>query len=275
MIGQHPSCYGLPELALFLGDTLGESWRAYPAMRRFAGRDGLLRVLAQLHEGTQTADTVTHAREWIAEHSQWPVRKVFDHIQELVGDRILVEKSPIWLIKRGFIERMLDVFPKASILHLIRHPRGMAESSVSINSSYGVNVTNFAALDPEEIWRSTHERIITMTEQLPLGQCMRLKGEALLADPENYLPQICEWLAISTDAEAIESMMHPENSPYARPGPRGAPFGSDPNFLKTPEIDRARLAKIKEPRLDGDLNWRPGGKFTPATRRLAKQFGYQ
>jgi hypothetical protein len=45
--------------------------------------------------------------------------------------------------------------------------------------------------------------------------------------------------------------------------------------LANPAIDRERLAKISEARLDGDLSWRPGEIFTPATRRLAKQLGYQ
>ena len=278
IIGAHPDCYGLPELNLFLGDTLGEGWRRYPLLRSITGKDGLLRTLAQLHEGEQTEDTVARAGEWIEQHSDWPVRKVFDHIEELVGNKILVEKSPIYSMNREYLVRMLNVFPKASVLHLIRHPRGMGDSYISLRSTFeNLNrvVGDAPERDPERIWRATHEMIMTVTEDLPLGQCMRLKGEALLADPENYLPQICEWLGIRTDAEAINAMMHPENSPYARPGPPNAPRGNDPNYLSNPAIDRARLAKLKEPSLDGELNWRPGEIFAPETRRIAKQLGYQ
>jgi len=298
IIGEHPECYGLPELALFLGDTLGQSWCAFPVVRRalleghpaieasdsgpalrhVIGRDGLLRTLAQLHEGTQTVDTVSRANEWLVRHSDWPVRKVFDHIQELVGDRILVEKSPVFAREQSYIERMLSVFPKGRILHLIRHPRGTAQSFISIRSTHGRvsrAAGNSPARDPERVWRTTHEVIMMITEDLSLGQCMRLKGEALLSDLENYLPQICEWLGIRTDREAINAMMHPENSPYARRGPPSAPLGNDPNYLENPAIDRERLAKLKEPRLDGELPWRPGETFTPETLRLARQFGYQ
>jgi len=278
MIGEHPDCYGLPELNLFLGDPLGEALHSFPAIRRFIGRDGLLRALAQLHEGAQTDDTVARAREWVEQHLDWPVRKVFDHIQEMVGDRILIEKSPSTTFKREFMERMLNVFPRASILHLIRHPRGTGESVISLRSAHqGLNrlAGNVASFDPEKTWRTTHELIMNVTENLPLGQCMRLKGEALLADLENYLPQICEWLGIRTDADAIDAMMHPEQSPYARPGPPAAPRGNDPNFLSNPAIDLTRLAKLKEPSLEGELNWRPGEVFAPETCKLAKQLGYQ
>jgi hypothetical protein len=103
---------------------------------------------------------------------------------------------------------------------------------------------------------------------------MRLKGETFLRNLDLYMHQICEWNGIRSDAQAIEAMMHPENSPYARPGPRGAPYGNDPNYLENPAIDHERLAKIREPRLDGELSWRPGETFAPETRRLARQLGY-
>ena len=278
MIGQHPDCYSLPELNLFLGDTLGEGLDSHPLLNRFMGRDGLLRALAQLHDGQQTDQTIRRARAWIATHSAWPVRKVFDHIQELVGDKILVEKSPIFAKDRRYLERMLSVFPRASLLHLTRHPRGMGESYIKLragNDTIRQAAEIFGARDPEWIWHETHALIASIAGELPLGQYMRLKGEALLADPENYLLQVCQWLDIRTDAEAIAAMMHPEQSPYAHPGPPEAPRGNDPNFLSNPAIDRARLAGLDVPRLDGEVNWRPGEMFTTETRRLAKQLGYQ
>lgn len=277
MIGQHPECYGLPELNLFIGDDLGEVWNGFAAFMRGFGRDGMLRTLAQLHEGEQTVDSVARANEWVAQHSSWPIRKVFDHLQELVGPKILVEKSPSIVYKTEFVDRMLRNFPTASLLHLIRHPRGTAESVMGLRQSHEKLkrvVENVPGLDPERVWRQSHERILDATEWLPPGQCMRIQGEALLAKLDLYLPQICEWLGIRRDAEAIEAMMHPERSPYANPGPTGAPRGNDPNFLDNPQLDRERLARLRVPDLAGELSWRRGHGFEKDTLRLAKQFGY-
>jgi hypothetical protein len=278
VIGQHPDCYGLPELNPFLADTLGEAWHGLIAFMGNFGRDGLVRALAQLHEGEQNPDTVARAKQWIGEHSSWPVRKLFDHIQELVGDRILVEKSPSTVFKREFLDRMLRTFPAANILHLVRHPRGTAESVMGLRANFeGLNrlVANIKTRDPEFTWRTMHDSIVAATEDLPLGQCMRLKGEALLANLDIYLPQICEWLDIRNDAKALNAMMHPERSPYARPGPPGASGGNDPNFLANPTLDRSRLAKLNEPLLPGELSWRHADVFEPATVKLAKRLGYQ
>jgi len=279
MIGEHPDCYGLPEVNLFLGDTLGGAWNSFPKpAMRVAGKDGLLRALAQLHEGAQTNDSIARANEWVARHSDWPVRKVFEHFQELVGNKILVDKSPATIFKREYVERLLTVFPNVNILHLTRHPRSTGESLIKLRSGFELlnrAIGNSAARDPERVWRAAHMLIMTMTADLPLGQCMRIKGEALLSDLDTYLPQICEWLEIRTDADAVDAMMHPERSPYATEGPPSAPRGNDPNFLSNPTIDRTRLANLKEPTLEGALDWRQGESFAPETRRVAKQLGYQ
>lgn len=129
-------------------------------------------------------------------------------------------------------------------------------------------------MDPERVWRTAHSMIIAMTEDLAIGQCMRLKGEEFLANLDIYLPQICEWLGIREDAEALEAMMHPEASPYACKGPRGATRGNDPNFLENPKLDRERLLRLREPDMTGALSWRAGDVFQPDTRKLAKQLGY-
>jgi hypothetical protein len=275
MLGQHPQCYGLPEMHLFFADNLGEVMQG---TIRHSMVNGLLRALAQLHDGEQTDASIMRARQWTLTRSSWSIRKVFDHVQDLIGPRMLVEKSPATTYNIKFIGRLMRNFPKASLLHLTRHPRSTSESLVKLRAQFPrlQRITGGRPqLDPERIWRVNHKVTITATTGLPLGQCMRLKGEDLLRNLPVYLPQICEWLDLRNDAAAIESMMHPEHSPYAKPGPSSAPFGNDPGFLQSPELDPDRLAKLKEPRLDGELSWRPGETFAPETRQLAKQFGYQ
>ena len=277
IIGQHPECYGLPELNLFIGDNLAGLWKGFAPFLGSFGRDGMLRTLAQLHDGVQNEETIARANEWVNAHLDWSIRKLFDHIQELVGPKILVEKSPSIVYKQEYIDRMLRNFPQANYLHLLRHPRGTATSVLSLREGHAVLkrlAGSLASLDPERVWRQSHERVMAATANLPNGQCMRLKGEEFLAYLDIYLPQICEWLGISTSPDAIEAMKHPERSPYACPGPSNAKRGNDPNFLENPELDFDRLGRIKEPQLAGELSWRAGEVFDRATVKLARQFGY-
>lgn len=271
MLGQHPQAYGLPELNLSMADTLGDLWDSTPIMKNFA-TSGLLRLLAQLHEGNQTEEAAVRARQWVLRRMHWPVEKVFAHIQDLVGpDVMLMDKSPRNTIKIEFLQRLHRVYPKASFLHLTRHPRSQGKSVTDLMASAGDDGTH---LKPEQTWMRAQSNIVTFSKDLALGQIMRIKGEMLLKDPKFYLAQICDWLELDAGPEAIEAMLHPETSPYACMGPPSAPYGNDPNFLTQPKLDYERLAKITEPALEGPLDWRPEETFKPQVLRLARQFGY-
>ncbi|WP_372603477.1 sulfotransferase [Actibacterium sp.] len=274
ILGQHPQTYGLPELNLFLGDTLGEAWNALGHVLPL-GHDGILRTIAELVEGKQTEETIVSARQWTIKNAHWPTRKVFDFIQEAVGDKILVEKSPSLTLMPNALERMYSNFPQASFLHLVRHPRATGKSVLELHKNYGKRTGGRTLLDPEQLWLRCNQNAADFGATLPTGQYMRIKGEWLMTDPYTYLPQIAQWLDIDDGPDAIEEMLHPENSPYACVGPEGAPYGNDPNFLKNPNLDRERMQKISEPRLDDAIDWRPGEHFTRPVVKLANQFGYQ
>jgi len=271
MLGQHPQTYGLPEVNLSHAATLGEMWNTVMTQIGL-GTSGLLRVLAQLHEGEQTEAGVRRAQTWIATHSDWTGAQVFRHLQDQVGPhRIIVDKSPRNAFKIENLRRLLEMYPRANFLHLVRHPRSQCNSAVSLMQNHGGGRRK---ADPEPTWLSSQSNAVEFFQALAPGQHARIQGEALLRNPRFYLAQICEWLDIDTGAEAIEAMLHPENSPFASIGPPSAMYGADPNFLNAPTLDFERLGKIRDASLDGELEWKPPQTFDPAVRRLALQFGY-
>lgn len=273
MLGQHPELYGMPELNLFYADTLGELIDRQLATGRQHGLHGLLRALAHFHDGEQTEASIEKAHDWLESHRGWSAARVFEHIAELAGPRALVDKSPATVMSPRFLERMLSIFPEANFLHITRHPRPTGKSLVTlVDRDDWTGPMRKENLDPERIWLMSHGNIANFARQLPEGQCMRLRGEDLVADPDCYLPQICEWLGLRDDAEAIEAMKHPENSPFACLGPANALYGNDPNFLQSPAL---RPVRMEEASLDGELEWAPGKEFSAATRKLAKEFGYR
>lgn len=276
MLGQHPEAYGFPELNLFGGDTLGEAWNG---MSMFFPRahDGLLRSLAQLHDGEQTVETVAKARSWVLRRFHWTVPRVFDYLQDLIGDKMIVEKGPSLTFNPGFLERAHRFFPTANFLHLVRHPRGTAKSLIELrdNVTKGKIDAPKTIVDPEQLWLKCHTNASKFGATLPAGQYIRVKGEDLMRDPHLYLPQVAQWLGIDDGEDAINAMLAPETSSYACLGPETAPYGLDPNFLQNPKLDWDRLANISEASMDGELSWRPGENFSQPVRKLAHQFGYQ
>lgn len=273
MLGQHPDMYGLPEVNLFIADTLSEVVAKHKRFKPDAIH-GLLRTLAQLHEGFQNEDSVLRAQIWVDERLNWSTQRVLDHILDLVSPRIAVDKSPRTVMQTDFMFRCHRMHPDASYLHLTRHPRSMGKSLVNIvkRNAEWEGAAKLERIDPEGIWAKAHKNILEFTDSLPEGQSMRIKGEELLSFPELYLPQIAEWLGIRTDGEAIQSMLHPENSPYSRIGPPSAKYGNDPNFLEQPQL---RPGTVAEASLPGVLDWAEGSIFQPETVTLAKHLGYR
>lgn len=272
MLGQHPQAYGLPEVNLSLGETLGDLWDSVPLAANFA-TSGLLRLLAQIHEGEQSEEAVVRARRWVLQRLHWTPRQVFDHIQKCVGpDRMLVEKSPHNTFSTENLKRLHRAFPRANFLHLTRHPRSHGRSVLDLMKSYG---EERAIMDPEKNWYRSHRNILELAAQLPPAQYMQIKGEELLANPRLYLGQICEWLDLDRDEASLEAMMHPENSAFAHLGPPSAPFGNDPNYLLNPVLDLDRMAKIREPELEGPVEWKPDqAEFARGVLRMGRRFGY-
>jgi hypothetical protein len=124
---------------------------------------------------------------------------------------------------------------------------------------------------PDQFWFKPHLHILEMLETVPAEQQIRLRGEDLMADPANYLRQIAEWLGLRTDADAVDAMMHPENSPFAKYGPSNARYGNDPNFMESPAL---RHYKPKASPLTWTASDGTTHDLSDSIRAYAMIFGY-
>lgn len=258
IIGEHPQLYGFPELHIFAGETVDEIIQREAKANRPAPA-GLLRTLAQEHDGVQTTRTILRAIAWLNERRSWTTKALFDYLLDLVSPRIGVEKSPNTSRNTRFLERAYSMYPHAYFLHLTRHPVSARKSIHEFwASKQGDSSRNMSplktSLDSLFMWYQMHVNIMSFTETLPVGQTMRIKGEDLLSEPSLYLPQIMQWLGGRDDEAAIASMMHPENSPYAYVGPSPARGGNDPKFMRSPVM---RHGRVKEPSLSQFLEDNP------------------
>jgi len=248
MIGEHPQLYGFPELHLCSADTV-EQVMMREARRGCPGPPGLIRMIAQELYGVQNQRTVTMAIAWFRERKHWPTKKLFDHLLSWVSPQIGVEKSPVTASSQENLDRTIGWFPRAYFLHLTRHPVSSRSSIMEHrqqNQARRSSNRRRSELDGLLMWYDVHKRIVRFLDTLPCGQWMRIKGEDLLSEPEVYLPQIAEWMGLRTDAEAIEAMVHPENSPYACVGPWPSRGGNDRKFTRSPALRRGR---VREPDL--------------------------
>jgi hypothetical protein len=295
MLGQHPEMYGLPETHLLSSETVREWWDQC-MQSTFPMADGLLRAVAQIHFGSQTAETIPLARGWIRRRAHLTTGMMLELLGKEVAPRIFVEKSPSIVYRPDSLQRAHSMFPQARFLHLLRHPRGQCESVIKFverTSRSGapphwlIHLGSFSASpaaitanqqagadwDPQKGWYNLNMNIVAFLDSLPEAQKMRVRAEDLLGNPVEILPQVAAWMGLRTDAAALDQMLHPEQSPYAAEGPEGARGGNDPVFLAGAAIDSTRAGNHN---LDGPLEWRSSGAgFSPEVKQLARRFGYR
>lgn len=248
MLGNHPEMFGLAETNLFVAETIGELAFIHRLKPRL--EHGLLRSMSELGFGEQTEETVDAAKAWLAENADVTTIEMFSVLGEWAGERSLIEKSPFHVYKPEALQRMRRGFPDAYYLHLTRHPVATWTSSLELRSKIS-NATKHlnrfgqgeqrhlvkqGDLDINTLWLNPHLAILEFFEDVPADHQLRVRGEDMLENPRFYLAQICEWLGKRRDAEAIEAMLHPERSPFAKYGPSNARFGNDPKFMDSPEL---------------------------------------
>jgi len=279
MLGQHPEARGLPEINLFAEETLDALCKRATGQRHFLIH-GLLRTVAQLYAGEQSLESVGLAWRWINHRRDRTTAEIYQELCEKVAPCRLVDKSPIYSNRREVLDRIVEAFPDAHFLYLLRNPIDQGNSMISAPQGF-MQLLAAQSLDysrrpprvePQVQWMRTQQLILDFLDTLPEDQHRQLVGEDLLREPEAVLEDLCDWLGLSWSAQALESMLHPEDSPFAAMGPIGAQWGNNPGFQRSPKFRRSTKPV---PGLDRDLPWyRKPARLYPEVRELAGQLGY-
>lgn len=279
MLAGHPRLFAFPELLLFpvrrLRDLLDEELARTGNLRVWAISrvNGILRAVAQLHEGSQDDEAIRAAQDWVLAHDDWTTQELLDHLLGLVAPAIGVEKSPDTVNSDEAIVSCVHAYPDARFLHLTRHPvtsqRSMRKywsSQTPEGGSESLVATSAVA------WYWGHRRIVQTLDTLPVRQWMRIRAEDLLRAPEQCLPGILDWLGLECSAEIIARMRQTERWTFAGFDSGSRLGGGDRLFLTEP-----RLREVGGP--PSSVVFEPELGIPPpienAMRELAEQLGYR
>lgn len=242
MLGQHPDLWGFPELRLFIADHLVEVTGPPRYLASTSGREvnaGLLRAIAMCMFGDQGVASIAKATEWLGSRYWRSPIYVMDCLLEVVRPRRAVEKSPETASTPGALNRLLIHYPRATIVHLVRHPVAAVASARELwqpLTGFGREVVD----DAVDAWLWSHERLLRVSALVPEKRVITIRAEEVLADPARHMTDLARRLGLDAGTRALESMLHPERSPFAKPGPHTAPYGNDPKFLQRPTVRRLR-----------------------------------
>jgi hypothetical protein len=228
MIGRHPECFGAPELNLLVGGNLEDLALTMPQPRN-SQFHGLMRVVGHLFAGEQNIITVEMARRWMMRRLSMPGWQVFEELRVTVAPLRLVDPSRVYSTKTEPLENIVKAYPRAQFVHLTDDGTGGQAKGPA---------------RPLMMLRAERSRkaLESFIAGLPPEQVAALSVAELLLSPEATLSALCEKLGLASDAACLESMLHPERSPFAGFGPAGANLGNDQKFLENPHFARLEHA---------------------------------
>jgi hypothetical protein len=111
------------------------------------------------------------------------------------GKRRWGEKTPRHVF---YWREILDCFPDARLIHLVRDGRDVADSYMK--ARFGPKTTYMAARQ----WVAWLKQVEAVRQVVPARQFIEVRYEDILAEPESELTRICEYLGESFSARMLE-----------------------------------------------------------------------
>jgi len=206
MLAGNPRLFAPPELNLMIFNTLQER-KATLSGPQASHLQGTLRAIMEINKcsAEEAQEIMTRCEE-----EGLTVQRFYKRLQEWVGDRLLVDKSPGYSTGMDVLKRMELYFRNPLYIHLMRHPYGMIHSYVEAKMDLltGQKLTDALSLSRRElaeiIWLNSVENITEFLKEIPPERRHRIKFEDIVADPETHCKDICRFLQIDYTPDMIQ-----------------------------------------------------------------------
>ncbi|HXP74828.1 MAG TPA: sulfotransferase [Stellaceae bacterium] len=264
MLARHPKLYGALELSLLPFDSMGARGRQFDLDGHPWKRLGLFSAIKDLTGMTSEQATQKYAR---LEERAIAVSTVYARLQELAEDRILVDKSPIYVLRPDSLVNAERLFRSPRYIHPTRHPGAVIESFVRMRfhrlfERGGPGWDENPWILGEKVWTSANLHVLRFLQGVDPNRQLRDSYESLVADPAAVITGICHFLGIPFDAGPLQ----PYAGLDASLGGTEDLRAGDPGFFTHSEIE-AELAS----------EWRrtlPPHPFGRITQEVAAALGY-
>jgi len=263
MLGGHPALFAPPELQLLYFDTLAERKAAFSGRNAF-WQEGAIRALMQIKGCDAERARIVMERY---EKDGLTVKDFYRLIQEWLGDRLLVDKTPFYALDLNVLKRAEDYFHNALYIHLLRHPQGMIRSFEEARIDQVFWYTHdFPTRElAEMVWLVSHQNILEFSETVASARRLQIRFEDLVRTPQAVAEETCRFLGLDFHTEMLRP--HGDHQAKMTDGLDGVPrMLGDLKFHSHDKIDPSvadRWAQGPVAPALADMTW-----------QMAEQFGY-
>ncbi len=265
MLAGHPGLFAASELQLLGFNTLRERQRAYRG-KYSLWLEGSIRALMETG-GYDAADATKRMQEYAQQGLS--TQEFYRLLQDWIGDRLLVDKSPSYALDFAALEKAERDFKDPLYIHLVRHPYSVIHSF----EAYHMDQVLFLRPHPfpprllaELVWIISHQNVIDFLHGIPDRRQFQLRFEDLVTNPERSIKNLCRSLSLEFHPGMLDPYSHLGSKMTDGLHPESKPMG-DTHFLEygriRPEMANAWKGVLEDDSLS-DITW-----------DLASGFGYE
>ncbi|NOU19595.1 MAG: SDR family NAD(P)-dependent oxidoreductase [Bacteroidales bacterium] len=253
ILAGNSNLFSPPEMKILMYNTVKE-W-AEARHKHTILHGGVLRSFIELF-GYSQKEALEYLNSLIEKDT--PVSEVYRIIQDKLGARMLVDKSPEYSSSQVILNRAEKIFENPKYIFLIRHPYSVIDSIVR-NRTYTMHMQKVT--DPykvaEETWYAFNSNLLNFFNSINSEKFMLVRYEDLVQSPKPIITNICDFLEIDFE----EDMLYPYK------GKRMIDGDGDPNIFNHDDIN-PELADVWR-------NIQLPIQLSEETKLLAGKFNYE
>jgi acyl carrier protein len=268
MLGGHPQLFAPPELHLLSFYTLRHRREALSKSELNQHLlYGLIRAIMQIRgcsaEEAQDLLTQYEARDMTT-------REFYGLLQEWLGDRLLVDKTPSYAYHVNILRAAEAYFSEAIYIHLVRHPYGAIRSfeDAKIDRLLPfMQSDSFTRREYAELaWLVCQQNICEFLQDIPDNRQFRVKFEDLATEPDSTIQSLCYFLGLDFHQAMVEPYQD-QNQRMTDGIGKVSTMSGDLKFYLHREIDPAMVERWKQ--------YHSGDFLSDTTWQVARLLGYR
>jgi amino acid adenylation domain-containing protein/FkbM family methyltransferase len=265
MLAGHPGLFGAAELQLLGFPTLA-SRRAALSGKHSLWLEGTIRAVMEIRRCGPD-----EARRWMEEQEarDLTTKDFFRVLQDRVGPRVLVDKSPSYALDPVALRRAEAYFEEPLYIHLVRHPYSMVRSFESFHMEQ-VLMLGGHDFTPRQVgelvWTVSHQNIVEHLAGVPRHRQYRIRFEDLTRRPREVMEGMCATMGLEFHPDLLDPYKDVERKMTDGVHADSTPMG-DTKFHTYGRIEAAaaeRWRAVADDDFLGDVTW-----------ELARSLGYE
>jgi hypothetical protein len=269
ILAGHPGLFAPPELHLLWFHDLAERRAALNHAGNRHLTSGAIRALMALEELSPEA-AIEKIGDYESQHLL--VSDFYRLLQQKLGGRLLVDKTPANAYSMRVLQRAEELFEDPIYIHLVRHPGGMTRSFVDAKLERTApfmqrHMNEFSTEQFAELaWLTCNRQIVEFLDGIPRERSTSIYYEDVVTAPEATIADTCRFFGLPFELTMLDLYTRREER-MVDGLHRVGEFSGDLKFHLHNRIDPDAAYRWK--RFDA------GDRLSEQSWELAERLGYQ